>query len=334
MSSRLRSGISGWQKQNSRVLENPAELLSFGFLAEWLDLVVHAAHSTHAAALRHGGSFVLLGHLCDESFCGEEESADGCRVLERTAGHFGWVDDAGFDEVHILASGDIVAFSAGTLLDFLHDERAFLAGIVGEGAERLLDGAADDAYTDRFVARELEVVERGLGADESDAAAGNDAFFHRCAGGVEGVFDAGFLLLHLGLGRGADIDDGDTTGQLGQALLELLAVVVRGGFLDLAADLGDAALDVFALAFTFDDRGGFLLDHDALGFAKVFNRDVLELDAEVFGDAAAAGEDGDVFEHGLAAVAEAGGFDGADLQRAAELVDHERGQRFAFDVFR
>ena len=46
------------------------------------------------------------------------------------------------------------------------------------------------------------------------------------------------------------------------------------------------------------------------------------------------GEDRDVLEHGLAAVAEAGRLDGADLQRAAELVDHERGQGLALDVFR
>ena len=47
----------------------------------------------------------------------------------------------------------------------------------------------------------------------------------------------------------------------------------------------------------------------------------------------ATGEDGDVFEHGLAAVAEARSLDGCDLERAAELVDDEGRERFAFDVF-
>ena len=75
---------------------------------------------------------------------------------------------------------------------------------------------------DLFVTFELEAVEHLLRTDEGDAAAGDDAFFHRRTGGVEGVFDAGFLFLHLGLGRGADIDDGHTTGELGEALLELL----------------------------------------------------------------------------------------------------------------
>ena len=46
----------------------------------------------------------------------------------------------------------------------------------------------------------------------------------------------------------------------------------------------------------------------------------------------AAGEDGDVLEHGLAAVAEARGLDGADLQGAAQLVDHQGGQGLALDV--
>ena len=46
----------------------------------------------------------------------------------------------------------------------------------------------------------------------------------------------------------------------------------------------------------------------------------------------AAGEDGDVLEHRLAAVAEARRLDGATLQRAAQLVDDERRQRLALDV--
>ena len=80
-------------------------------------------------------------------------------------------------------------------------------------------------------------------AEERDAAAGDDALFDGRAGRVQRVLDAGLLLLHLGLGRGADLDDGDAADELGEALLELLAVVVGGGVLDLRADLLDAALD-------------------------------------------------------------------------------------------
>ena len=62
-------------------------------------------------------------------------------------------------------------------------------------------------------------------------------------------------------------------------------------------------------------------------------RDVLELDAEVFRDRLAAGQDRDVLQHGLAAIAEARSLDGRDLEAAAQLVDDEGGERFAFDVF-
>ena len=92
-----------------------------------------------------------------------------------------------------------------------------------------------------------------------------------------------------------------------------------------------AALDVL-LAGAVDDRGVVLVDHDALGRAEVLQRDVLELEAELLGDHLAAGEDRDVLQHRLAAVAEARRLDGRDVQRAAELVDHQRGQRLALDV--
>jgi hypothetical protein len=59
---------------------------------------------------------------------------------------------------------------------------------------------------------------------------------------------------------------------------------------------------------------------------------VLELDADVLADQLAAGQDGDVLQHGLAAIAEAGALTAGDLQAAAQLVDHQRGERLALDV--
>ena len=59
---------------------------------------------------------------------------------------------------------------------------------------------------------------------------------------------------------------------------------------------------------------------------------VLKLDAQVFGDELAGGQHGDVFQHGLAAIAEAGGLDGDDVERAAQLVDDQGRQRLAVHV--
>ena len=54
-----------------------------------------------------------------------------------------------------------------------------------------------------------------------------------------------------------------------------------------------------------------LVDLDLLGTAQVLELDVFELDAQVFEDRLAAGQDGDVFEHGLAAIAVARRLDGS-----------------------
>jgi hypothetical protein len=195
-----------------------------------------------------GAGFVLLREFGDESFGGEKQSADGRGVLQCAAGDLGGIDDAGFDEVFIIVRCHVVAFVAFALFDFLHDECAFLAGVVGQLRRGASTARRTIAAPMASSPLEFEVVESLLGADESDTAAGDDAFFHGRTGRVKGVFDAGFFLFHLGFGCGADVDDGNTTGELGEALLELLAVVIRGGFLDLTADLGDAALDVTAFA--------------------------------------------------------------------------------------
>ena len=115
----------------------------------------------------------------------------------------------------------------------------------------------------------LEVGDRRAGADQRDTAAGHDAFLDRRAGGVQRVFDARLLLLHLDFGRGADLDQRHTAGQLGDALLQLLAVVVGGGFLDLLADRLDAAFDLALFAGAVDDGGVLLADLDALGAAEI-----------------------------------------------------------------
>src|SRR5262249_35722465 len=212
------------------------------------------------------------------------------------------------------------------------DDRALLAGVGGDLAEGLLDGAADDVDAEALLVADLELLQRGLGADERHAAAGDDALLHGRAGRVERVLDAGLLLLHLGLGGRADLDHGDAADELGQALLELLAVVVAGGVLDLGPDLLLPRLDLVLLAAAAHDGGVVLVDEDGLGAAEVAHGDVLQLEAELLGDHLAVRQDGDVLEHLLATVAEAGGLDGGAVEGAAELVDDQGGQRLALDV--
>ena len=81
-----------------------------------------------------------------------------------------------------------------------------------------------------------------------------------------------------------------------------------------------------------DDRRVVLGDDDAAGAAELRDLRVLELEAHLLGDDLAAGEDRDVLEHALAAVAEARGLHGDAGEGAAQLVDDERGQGLALDV--
>src|SRR5690606_26553970 len=118
---------------------------------------------------------------------------------------------------------------ATALADLLDYDGAFEASIGNDLAEGLLDCTADDTDANGLLISHLEVVKHTLSAQKGNAAAGDDSLLDCCTGGVQGVFDASLLFLHLGLGGSTDLDDGNTADQLGEALLELLAVVVAGG---------------------------------------------------------------------------------------------------------
>ncbi len=149
---------------------------------------------------------------------------------------------------------------------------------------------------------------------------------------MQGVFIKGLALLHFGLGGGADLDLGHAAGQLGQPFLQLFPVVFAVGRGDLAANHLAAAIDGFLVADAFGDGRILGIDLDLLGPAKVAELDIFHLDAQVLENSLAAGQGGDVFQHGLAAVAVAGRFNRANLQNPLQLVHHQRGQRFALDI--
>src|SRR5438309_9228753 len=132
--------------------------------------------------------------------------------------------------------------------------------------------------------------------------------------------------------RSADLDDRDAARQLGEALLELLAIEVAVRVLDLGLQLLDPALDRLGLAGTVDDGGRVLVADDAAGLAELRDLRVLELEAHLLGDHLGAREDRDVLEHALAAVAEPRRLDRDGLEGAAQLVDDDRRERLALDV--
>src|SRR6202012_4682758 len=107
----------------------------------------------------------------------------------------------------------------------LDHDASFEAAVRGDLLDRRLEGELDDASASGLVAGELELVERGLRrVQQRDATTRDDALFDGRLRVANGVLDAVLALLELTLGRGPDLDACTAAGQLGQPLLQLLAV--------------------------------------------------------------------------------------------------------------
>src|SRR5688572_2286915 len=228
-------------------------------------------HAAHAATTRRSRSRLVFLLLDDDGFRREEQASNRRRVLQRRARHLRRVDDARGHEILVVVGQRVVAevlvLRAAHLLD---DDRAFATRVLHDHPERLLERATHDVDADLLVRLlELEALERRLSAQQRHAAARDDALFHRSTRRVQRVLDASLLLLHFALGRGADVHDGNATGELRQALLELLLVVVRGALVDRGADLLDATLNLVGVTSAIDERRVVLVDHDALRAAEV-----------------------------------------------------------------
>ena len=208
-----------------------------------------------------------------------------------------------------------------------------MPGILRNLAGWRLDGAAHDVHANLLVGLlQLDLLQ-GPGRNEKGrAATGDDTFLDCGTGRVESVLHQFLALLDLDFRGAADLDDGNTAGELRQTLLQLLAIVLGAGLLGLLADLVAAALDVRLPAGSADDHRVLLGELDALGRAQHVEGDVLELDADVLADHLATGQDGNVLEHRLASVAEARCLAGGHLETSAQSVDDERGKSLAFDI--
>src|SRR5690606_5381432 len=295
---------------------------------------VSAGSEVHAAVGRGGRSSRsrLLG---DDGLGRQEQTGDRCGVLQGRARHLGRVNDARSEHVDVLARSGVEALSRGELGNLRSHDARLEAGVEGDLLQRSLDTDANDLRTRRLVTVELELVERSRrGLNQGDTTAGDDALFDGRLRVADGVLDAVLALLELDLGCSARLDDGDAAGELREALLELLTVVIAVGRLDLTADLGHATLDLAGVTSTLDDGRLVLGDDDLAGAAEQVEVRVLELEAHLFGDDLAAREDRDVLQLSLAAVAEARSLDGNGLEDAADLVQHERREGFALDVLR
>src|SRR5262249_6510489 len=252
-------------------------------------------------------------------------SRDAGGVLQRAAGHLRRVDDALFQHVAVRIGGGVVAFVGLQVTHPLDHDRAFRTSIGGDVAHGLFQGTLHDTHTDTLVALEFrfQLLERWNRSQVRHPTTGDNALFDRRTGGIQGVFNAGFLLLHLRFGRGPHVDHGDTTDELRQTLLQFLTVVVRGRLFNLRTDLLHTPFDFRRLPSAFDDRGVVFVNRHALGPAKVVERNVFQFDPQIIGDHIAAGQYGDVPQHLFAPITKTRRLHRGALQRAAQLVDHQ-----------
>ena len=179
-----------------------------------------------------------------------------------------------------------------------------------------------------------EGVEAPGQLEQGGAAAGNDSLFHRRPGGIEGVFDPQFAVLEFGFGGGTHLDHGHTTGQFGDPLIELFAVVIGVGVVELAANGANPGGYGVLVITGGHNRGAVFGDRDPAGAAQIRQGDLVEGHGLVFAHHGGAGEDGDVGQHGLAAIAKARRPHGGHLQHAPVLVHHQGGEGFAVHFFR
>src|SRR6056297_167926 len=307
-------------------------------LAQMCGGLHHAAHAAHAAHVGHaatGSSAFFLRLVGNHRLGGDQQAGNGRCIFQSGANNLGRVDHAKLEHVTIFFSLSVVAeLEIVTFADLASHNRAINTRVCRDLTQRSFQSQTHDFNTAGLVRVFTRQAVQRLGTlDQGHATTNNDAFLNGGTGCVQRVIDTVFTLFHFDFGHAANADDSHTASQFGNAFLQLFTVVVAGGFLDLGADLADARLDLGLFASAFNDGGFILGDRHFLGRSQHVHGHRFQLHAKIFADDLTTGQDRDILQHGLAAIAKARCFDSSNFQAAAQLVDHEGGQRFAFDVF-
>src|SRR5437667_9669323 len=113
---------------------------------------LRSVHPAHATAAGHRGHLLLLLLLHHHALGGEEQSRDGRGVLQRRAGDFGGVDDAGCHQILVLVGLGVVAeVELGRLLHLPDDDRALGTRVLNDDPDWFLERPADDLHAGLLV---------------------------------------------------------------------------------------------------------------------------------------------------------------------------------------
>src|SRR5215467_4637100 len=149
-------------------------------------------------------------------------------VLQCYSHDLGRIDNPGRHHVLVVAQlcviTEIRVAPVGQLTD---DDRPVSAGVFRNLTNRQLEGLADDPDPDLLVVvRRVKAFQNLARKEQRHTATGDDTFLDSGLGSVHAVLDAVLALLHLDLAAAADTDHRDAARQLGQTLLQLLAVII------------------------------------------------------------------------------------------------------------
>ncbi|VUC23355.1 unnamed protein product [Clonostachys rosea] len=285
-----------------------------------------------------GTGRLVFGGLDDGNLSSSEERGDTTGINETSADDLEGIQNTGGDHVNVLALGAVKTLVevAGVLVSELaNNDGALKPSVLDDGTSRAGNGALDNADTELLVeVGGLEAVQSlGRSLEEGSTTTGQDTLLNGGAGSVQSIDEAILLLTDLDLGGATDLDDGNTTGELGQTLLELLLLVLGGGRIgddttDLLASLSNGVL----ATLTVEEDSVLLGDGDGTSGTEQIRGGLLELDVELIGEDGTVSQDSKIAKDGLAVVTEAGGLDGSNLELSTELVENADGESLTVNV--
>src|SRR6266567_2248098 len=287
----------------------------------------------------HGRSsgLLLLWQVCDQSLGRQDHRSNAGSILQGRARYLCRVDDTALDHILVLVGEHVVAIVLVLVL-FLGaahtfgDHRAVASAVDCKLAQWLLQGAAQDSHTRRGVSFEMQAIQRIDSIQQGHATAGYHTLFDACASSGKRILNTRLTVFQFNLGASADLNKRYAAGQLRQALLELLTIIVAGRLFDLRLDLADASLDFCRLTLAFDNGRIILVGDDEAGRSEVGKRRVVKPAAHLFADHLSTGQGSDVAQHLFAAVAEARSLDSQHIEDTAQLVDNQGSQRLTIDI--
>lgn len=215
---------------------------------------------------------------------------------------------------------------------FIHDDGSLFSCIICYLANWVGECTCDDICADLLSRSERESSDSTCRFEERDTTSGDDTLIDGCLSSIECIFDAEFFLFHLYLARGTDLDDGDTSGELRDALSDFLLIIVRLHHGYLVLELFHTTSDEVFFTTATDDCRRFFRRDDCFRMAEVLDACIFELVPELIRYECRTGEDSEVFEHFFFTVAKTRSLNPENSEDSFEFIQDDTSERLSIDI--